>query len=500
MLAAALALAALASTPMPGRKSAPKPPPAKAAPAAPPPVCDGDYADALPADLTARILQRMTGDSFVYLIRNTATYEHVYYGRDSKLRRGYIRSVIHGTAFAYKVTKDGETLLVTNQHVAEQPEVTDDDHTVEGVPSGSRKVREVLKIVHSDGDDYEPGHIPVTKLLADAQDDIGLLKTKAQLTVLPYRLGRSSALRAGNAVTARGFPLGEFAAVNTGKVINPHQIDAEGAWNHVDFVVDALLNSGNSGSPVFAVSCRTGEPELVGVYHAGYKDAAALNVVVGIDQLKEVLDTLKVPKHDRSPNDEITALDRDRVVKALFNDSAHALVFPFAGRAVRLALVDPQTLRFSLLDSDFPLTSTETMALTDKSTTGFGTLDAVVVGGASGMTEQEVGALEADVREHFQRLYDSLWRQLVAVLDYRALATRSSASAEAFRDAQAARAALARRSTDNKDLWETCLYDSDRIAAMPLRAAAAGGDGTALAAPKAEKSGGASTDAGTSAQ
>ena len=46
--------------------------------------------------------------------------------------------------------------------------------------------------------------------------------------------------------------------------------DQEQGWDHVDFVVDALLSEGNSGSPVLAASCKSRELELVGVYHAGY--------------------------------------------------------------------------------------------------------------------------------------------------------------------------------------------------------------------------------------
>jgi hypothetical protein len=68
--------------------------PAQAAP--PPPVCDGDYADALPAATASRAFDTR-GDPFVFAIRNTATYEHVYYGRDGKLRKEYLRTVVHGT-------------------------------------------------------------------------------------------------------------------------------------------------------------------------------------------------------------------------------------------------------------------------------------------------------------------------------------------------------------------------------------------------------------------
>ena len=87
-------------------------------------------------------------------------------------------------------------------------------------------------------------------------------------------------------------------------------------------MVDALLSAGNSGSPVFAVSCRTSEPELVGVFHAGYAEAAALNVVVAVDQLREELDTLRLPRRDAGLRSEITAQDRDRVVKQLSTDKS----------------------------------------------------------------------------------------------------------------------------------------------------------------------------------
>src|SRR5436190_942570 len=304
MRALAIALVLAGAVPAVAKSRPPKASktPAKVAPKTEPaPLCAGDYADALPAEKAASILDTVK-QPFVFAIRNTSTYEHVYYGRDGKLRRAYLRSVVHGTAFAYRIV-NAETHLVTNEHVASQPDVTDDEHAVDGVPTGSKKVREQLKIVRDETDDYEPGHVALAKLLSDTQADIAVLKTRKQLPVMPYRLGRSAALRPGNLVQVRGFPLGAFAAVNTGKVLNPMTHDTERGWNHTDFVVDALLNSGNSGSPVFAISCRTAEPELVGVYHAGYTDAAALNAVVAIDQLKDELDTLHVPRRDPASHD-----------------------------------------------------------------------------------------------------------------------------------------------------------------------------------------------------
>ena len=133
-----LAALVLAAPGLPAKSRAKKPPVAPAAAAATQkqPLCEGDYADAVPTAIASQVLDGVR-EQFVFSIRNTATYEHVYYGRDGKLRRGYVRSVVHGTGFAYRV-RDGETLIITNQHVAERPEVTDDEHGVDGVPPGSK--------------------------------------------------------------------------------------------------------------------------------------------------------------------------------------------------------------------------------------------------------------------------------------------------------------------------------------------------------------------------
>ena len=442
-----------------------KPPKAPAKPAAaqpaPPPLCAGDYADTLPQEKAPGILDAVK-EPFVFAIRNTATYEHVYYGKDGKLRRAYLRSVVHGSGFAYRLV-NGETQLVTNEHVASQPEVTDEEHPVEGVPTGAKKVREQLKIVRDETDDYEPGHIALVKLLSDPQADIAVLKARKQLPLMPYRIGRSAALRPGNLVQVRGFPLGAFAALNTGKVVNPMTHDTERGWNHADFMIDALLASGNSGSPVFAVSCRTGEPELVGIYHAGYLDAAALNAVVAIDQLREELETLKVPKRDPAgAHNEITVQDRDRLVKQLFAETTRSLTFPFAGRSVTVALVDPQTIRFSILDDDYPLSMQETMAMIDRGQNGFGTLDAVAVLVDGQAMDAPAQALEGEVREHFDRLYESLWKQVLGVTDYRARLSKGRLSADAFGEAQAARLRLRKRIPEQKELLNICTFEADR--------------------------------------
>src|SRR5262249_36600222 len=121
------------------------------------------------------------------------------------------------------------------QHVAERPEVTDDEHPVDGVPPGSKKVREQLKIVRNEEDDYEPGPLALSKVPSDPASDIAIVKAHKLLPLMPFRVGRSSALRPGNLVQVRGFPLGAFSAVSVGKVVNPYTEDTEKGWSHSDF-------------------------------------------------------------------------------------------------------------------------------------------------------------------------------------------------------------------------------------------------------------------------
>jgi serine protease Do len=457
----------VAKSTAPGRPAAKMP---RAAPVSSPALCDGDYADSVPAARASEILDGVK-EQFVFAIRNVATYERVYYGRDGKLRRNYIRSVVHGTGFAYQV-KDGETLMVTNEHVANRPDVTDDEHPVDGVPPGSKKVREQLKIVRDEEDDYEPGHVALKLALSDSAADIAIVKARKILPVMPFRIGRSSALRPGNLVQVRGFPLGAFAAVSVGKVVNPYTEDTERGWSHSDFVVDALLSAGNSGSPVFAVNCRTSAPELVGVFHAGYSDAAALNVVVSVDQLREELETLRVPKRGPGLHSEITAQDRDRLVKELFAEQSHSLTFPYGGRIATVRLADPTTIRFSILDEDYPLIVREGVTLVDRGQNGFGTLDGIVVHVDGVAAEASPALLEAEVRDHFDKLYDSLWHQVLGVVEYRSRLVRAQKSADAFAEAQQAKTRLRKRNGEQKELLGLCLFDADRAGAVVQRAVA----------------------------
>ncbi len=395
------------------------------------PPCTGRYADNLSAMIpAARERESRPSADWVYCLRATATYEHVQYRRGGKLVHEYVTKTRHGTGFAFR-QRNGEWLVATNQHVVAFPEVTGDGQDLEGVPAGSRRVRVDLRIVANESEPDSPEQVVLRPVVVDEPFDIAVLASRVPLRLVPYRLGRSADLRVGNAVLARGYPLGAFPAANAGRVIGLGQRDVERGWDHEDFAVDALLNLGSSGSPVLAVSCQTGEPELVGVYHAGYRNAQGLNVVIALDQLRGVLEELKAPVRPVAAVDP--AGDPAEAHAAL---ARGPVLFPFGGRAVR-AERQGESVRFAVLDPTFPLSNRVELSVVDR--------------GAA-----------ADGRA--AELRSALWDQLALVLRYRAAEGPEALRVAGTRERIAAR--LQRTEEDQQQLLAAVKAGADGFASI----------------------------------
>jgi serine protease Do len=343
-----VSLAALASLPAQGAPGEGRPP------------CTGRYADTLSAmNAPSRERESRPGAEWVYCLRASAVYEHLSYGRGGKVVHEYHTKTRHGTGFAFR-QRGAEWLVATNQHVVSFPEVTGEGQDLEGIPSGSRRVRVEIRIVANESEPDSPGQVVLRPVLADDPLDIAVLAAREPLRIIPYRLGRSADLRIGTAVLVRGYPLGAFMATNAGRVIGTGQRDVERGWDHEDFAVDALLNLGSSGSPVLAVACETGEPEVVGIYHAGYRNAQGLNVVIAVDELRGVLEDLRPPP--RSAASREPSADPDEVRAAL---ARGPILMPFGRRAVRVER-QAEAVRFMVLDTTFPLSLRVELAIVDR--------------------------------------------------------------------------------------------------------------------------------------
>jgi serine protease Do len=427
--------------------------------------CVGEYAEDLSAlSPHAREIESKTA-TYSYAVRTTATYECVSYASDGNLKRTRSSAVAYGTAFGFR--RDGaDTLLLTNAHVAEWPTVTDGEHSVDGIPAGCKRTADALAIVDDDHDDYAADDIPLVRVVTDPALDVAVLRAHTELGVIPWRIGHSAALVARDAVEVRGFPLGEFRATNVGKVISAYDHDDQGAWNHDDFVVDALLSSGGSGSPVLALSCKTGELELVGIFHAHYSGASALNVVIAIDQVRDLMTTLK-----RSPRAEPTA-EPDAAARARLADAVRQTTdppfFALGGYVASVHARDDGALVFAVYASDFPRTTEPVLVLEDlASPEGFGMLGAIQVAGPSGLRPCAAADVDAESQAMFAHALALLRADAVAAFEYRASARGPASSRDAFERTAKQRRALTRQLAAQHDAVQAIVEVAGKLGARP---------------------------------
>jgi S1-C subfamily serine protease len=434
--------------------AAPVPPPVAAA------YCTGDYADDLLALSPSARAHEQAQPPYTFCVRSSATYECPSYGTDGSLRRARRKVVAHGTAFGFR-RQGGHTLVLTNEHVSDWPAVTDGEHRVEDVPAGCKRVASGLRIVDDESDAYERDDVPLTRVVTDPLLDMTVLRADGALPVLPWKIGRSAGLRERNVVDIRGFPLGVLRVHNMGKVISTFDRHEEQGWDHDDFVIDAPLSPGNSGSPVLAVSCRTGELELVGVYHARYTQASALHVVVGVDQLRDLLATLERsarPRHDGVPLD---ASARARVTARA--GAAGPVFFPFGQLAAAAHARADGALVFEVMARDFPVLAYPALVLEDLPSPdgGFGPSGRVWAGNRQGLREVPAGELDADARALLARALDALRRGAVAAVLHQEAARSGMGTREDFQEVKRLEGAL-HRAAAQQDLATAALEEAEQ--------------------------------------
>jgi serine protease Do len=415
-----------------------------------------EYADGLAAlSPGARTADADPEARYSYCVRSTAVYECLSYDRDANVRRTRVETLAHGTAFGYR--RDGDdTLLLTNEHVAEWPSVTDAEHTVEGVPPGCKKIAESDRIVDDDHDDYAPDDVPLQVVVADPQLDVAILRAHAKLHILPWKIGRSASLRERALVEVKGFPLGAFAATSVGKVTSAYNHDDFKDWEHDDFVVDALLSPGNSGSPVLAISTRTGEFELVGIFHAHYSDGNGLNLVIGIDQVRDLMTSLKrAPRPHLSANAPLDRSSREALAAQLQADPAP--FFAFGPQVATVAARADGALVFTVYAREFPTKAQPIFVAVDEpgadgDATQYGKVDKVFWGGERGLKAYTRADLDAETQAQLGRVVEGLRRAAAATFSYRAAARETAGSRAAYERAARLERSVRRTAEQQGDL------------------------------------------------
>lgn len=440
----------------PGDKSAARPPGTR-------PYCSGTYADTFSVLSNRAVeLSHRPEASFTHCLRSTATFECLSYGTDGAIRRTRRRATAHGTAFAFK-RQGPDTLLLTNQHVTEYVAVTDEDHLVSGVPPGCKRIADALHIVDNERDTFEGDDVPLTRVVVDTALDVAVVKSRAPLPVMPWKVGRSSALRERNVVEVKGFPLGAFQATAQGRVTSVYDHDDFRDWNHDDFVIDAQLSAGNSGSPVLAVNCESGEYELVGIFHADYSRGNALNVVVHVDEVRELMTTLKRSSVARAQDEPLPVAARRRLLEAAQQSGQVSLPFGAVPAEVHGR---GEGLVFAVLSRDFPIKGWPVLVLEDlpgAEGSGFGRLEGIWFGNARGLRAHRAQDLAEDDRLLVERSLEALRRAAVAAVQLRAVTVRASTSREAAEDLVRVERELKRLIGQSKDLAQGVADASERL-------------------------------------
>ena len=420
---------------------------------------DRYYSDTfLPLRDDVRAFERDPANRYTYCIRNFATYECLNYGSDGSVRRHQHYRTVHGTGFAYQLDGD-ETRLLTNEHVVYWPSVTDAQHRVEDVPLGCKLVKQKLSIVDNEEDEYDGDDIELTRVVDDRALDVAVVRAKGKLRLLPYRIGHSAALSTGDVVIVRGFPLGVFQAYNTGKIINTLDDDRYKHWDHVDFIVDAQLSNGNSGSPVLALNRKTGEYELVGVFHASYERASSLNAVIAIDQLRALMFQLKrETKSQLNLGPEVLSepAQRARLQQAL-SDREFMPYVSLGPLLVRLHSVG-DNLIFEVFTKTFPLDDYRLALLVDTPVSdGWGKLQQVWFGNNRGYRSYSLSTLDADAAGALRRVLQRLYALASSTLAYREATSRVPNSRQAVAQRAALQRTLARAAAPDSELVQQLL-------------------------------------------
>ena len=380
------------------------------------------------------MFERDPANRYTYCVRNVATYECLSYSSEGTVQHQTHRSTAYGTAFAYQHDGDG-TRLLTNEHVVAWPVVTDGDHGVEGVPSGCKLVNQKLHIVDNEDDDYEEDDTPLKRVVDDRALDVAVVQAKGKLRLLPYRIGRSAELSTGDVVIVRGFPLGVFAAYNTGKIINTLDEDRYKHWEHADFIIDAQLSSGNSGSPVLALNRRTGEYELVGVFHASYTRASSLNAVIAIEQVRELMLQLKpgVRPNGVSGSETLSESARRLQIQQALADKSAVPFIRLGPLMVQVHSVG-ETLVFQVFSKDYPVDDHRIAVLQDVGgTEGMGKPSMVWIGSARGYRACVAADLDAESSAMLKRVLRRLYELASSTIAYRACIHRAPNSQQALR-------------------------------------------------------------------
>lgn len=196
--------------------------------------------------------------------------------------RDAVVNVSTGRTLGAGVIVDARGIVVTNYHV-----IAD----ALAVPSRARGDASPGPTVTAR---FEDGReLPAVVLVADRQEDLAILRLLGPDPAERFAaasLGRSSALAVGQEVFAVGNPLGLNHSVSRGIVAGLDRTDVLRERKLPLVQLDASINVGNSGGPLFAL-----DGTLVGIVTMRKRDALGIAFAVPVDHVRGFLAAVSEP-------------------------------------------------------------------------------------------------------------------------------------------------------------------------------------------------------------
>jgi S1-C subfamily serine protease len=200
--------------------------------------------------------------------------------------RDAVVNVATGRTLGAGVIVDPRGIVVTNYHVIAE---------ALAVPSGPRVDASRSPTVTAR---FENGReLPATVLVADREEDLAILRLRAPdpgERFAAVSLGRSSELAVGQEVFAVGNPLGLNHSVSRGIVAGLDRTEVLAGRKLPLVQLDASINVGNSGGPLFAL-----DGSLVGIVTMRRRDALGIAFAVPVDHVRGFLRAVSDPEAPR---------------------------------------------------------------------------------------------------------------------------------------------------------------------------------------------------------
>jgi serine protease Do len=225
---------------------------------------------------------------------------------------------------------------------------------------------------------------------------------------------------------------------------------------------------------VLAVSCATGEYELVGIYHAGYTQGSALNVVIAIDQVRDLMTTLRrTPREHVAETPALDATTRRRLTEAVAAEGE--VFFPFGGNVAVVRAGADGALLFEVFARDFPVTVEPIAILEDLApiaSSAFGMLGRVWFGSARGLKVYAPGAggsaeglapLDRDADLSTGLALDALRSDASAYVGFRAQQRQTAPSRQTLDGIARAGKVLARTAGSRAEVLQSLADEGERF-------------------------------------